>query len=615
VTVGKFTLADEPAVGHAVLATGADAGTTFESRARYHAGCVVRAMVRTRPTGLAGAYAVFSLAKKDATDPALRINLGAQPAYQALSCSITQSGKPLFDLPAMKEKLDWTPQAIDSLWLQPHAYKQFLPGWPEDFRMRVESDMAKLPTFREKWMRLRVELRAGSIRCWYDDRLLAVKEDAAITNEGTIKIELSPMADLASFSVEPLDDSTSQRGFEPIELGGYANGLALVDDKPVRADSLPPAGKTVLVEGVPFVFPGVNPDTAPAPDAKQIADMGDGSWKLTDKKDTGYETDNFGLIRYAGKFSSAIAHDEQQGRVLITKLEKQAKVHELMPWYVVVEPKKPITIAGAPEKIGLLVKGASDWGRMIYVLRDARGEKWTSIGAKDDYNCDDVHSWSSFNFDGWRYLAFEMPGHLGWDNYRRHGTTWWKAEEGDGIVDLPLKLEAVYVEQRSHVIYVNDVQPCASDTVSFGKMYVEYASPADATDEAVRQSRLRMPLPKGVPNLPNPIAEMTQNGTLPAPTTPVKLRPPEHGADGTVAHADFAPIEGAAAYHLWVSAHDDGRGATDMIAAGIKPGQLIWGLRPGIALYYWITYTDAKNQISKPSPMHKEVLVDLFKEK
>ena len=61
------------------------------------------------------------------------------------------------------------------------------------------------------------------------------------------------------------------------------------------------------------------------------------------------------------------------------------------------------------------VKGASDWGRVIYVLKDARDETWTSIGTQDQYNCDDLHSWSAFNFDGWRYLRFELPGHCGYD--------------------------------------------------------------------------------------------------------------------------------------------------------------------------------------------------------
>jgi hypothetical protein len=215
---------------------------------------------------------------------------------------------------------------------------------------------------------------------------------------------------------------------------------------------------------------------------------------------------------------------------------------------------------------------------------------------------------------GWRYLRFELPGHLGWDNFRKHGTTWWRSDFGDTIVDLPLNLEEIIVEQRSHILYINDVQPAASDTVAFGKLYVEYATPEDATPGAVRESKLRRPAPQESPNLPNPIADLQRDG-VGAPTMLVKLTAPEHYYDGTRMHVHFIEVSGAKAYHLWVSAHGDGRGAVDKAPAGIANGQLVTGLRPKIKLYYWITYDDANGKPSKPSPRHEEITVDHFKEK
>ncbi|MBI4024293.1 MAG: hypothetical protein HY360_04885, partial [Verrucomicrobia bacterium] len=355
-------------------------------------------------------------------------------------------------------------------------------------------------------------------------------------------------------------------------------------------------------------------DMVPAQDARRVADLGDGSWKYTSRRDEIYEKNHWGISPAAGKFSAATADDPVKGRVLVSKLEKQEKVRELMPWYNVLKPERPIRLDGAPFHIGLWVKGASDWGRVIYILRDNKGERWTSIGTKDDYNSDDVHSWSSFNFDGWRYLRFELPGHLGWDNFRRHGTTWWGSHGGDKIVDLPLKLEEIIVEQRSHILYVNDIQPVASDAVSLGTLHVEYDSPEDAKEEAVRLSRLRMPLPQGEVDLPNPIVALTKDG-VGAPTEITRLQPPEHGADGTRIHVHFKEVEGAKSYFIWVSAHKDGRGAANMTPSGIQNGALIYGLRPAMKLYYWVAWQDAKGQMSKPSPVHEEVLADMFKEK
>jgi hypothetical protein len=251
---------------------------------------------------------------------------------------------------------------------------------------------------------------------------------------------------------------------------------------------------------------------------------------------------------------------------------------------------------------------------VIYVLRDARGERWTSIGTQDQYNCDDVHSWSAFNFDGWRYVRFELPGHTGWDNFRKHGTTWWRSDGGDGVVDLPLTLEKIIVEQRSHILYVDDVQPAASGEVEFGKLFVEYADPADATPEAVRVSRLRMPQPQGVPGLPNPIAELQKTGVGEL-TAITKLEAPTQHNDGTTVHVHFQESAGAKNHFVWVSAHPDGRGAVNMTPAGAKSGVLVTGLRPALKFYFWVTHQDAQGKMSKPSPPATATLEDTFQEK
>jgi len=357
-----------------------------------------------------------------------------------------------------------------------------------------------------------------------------------------------------------------------------------------------------------------NSDSEPSKNAIPVANLGDGSWRYTEKRDILYENNNFDTFRYKGRFTLLIEKDDKFGNILVSKLEKQEKTHELMPWYSILEPKRPIILPGAPSAIGIWVKGASDWGRIVYCLRDARGERWLSVGTKDQWNCDDVHSWSSFNFDGWRYIRFELPGNEGYDNFRKYGTTWWRYADGDGIVDLPLKLENIIIEQRSHILYVNDVQPVSSDTVCFGRIYVEYDKPEDSTQRAVLSSRVRMPKPKNIPDLPNPIAEIEKTGVY-EPTSIIKIDPPSWGADGTNALVYFKEVKQASKYFIWVGPYPDGRGAVNMTPDGAKNGQHIYGLRPGIKLYYWVIWTDEKGQTSKPSKVHSEILVDMFKEK
>jgi hypothetical protein len=417
------------------------------------------------------------------------------------------------------------------------------------------------------------------------------------------------------------------RGKRPVTLTLAADGAAQITDamnntRVVRSKNKRVTVLTdpsvVYVSGVKVLSAAVgkpdHSDARPAKGAKPVADLGDGSWKYSSQRNKTYEKGTFAVARFPGKFTSATVTDPGHGKVLRSTLEKQAAVHQLMPWYNILVPKKPIVLRGAPAALGLWVKGASDWGRVIYTLRDAKGERWTSIGTQDQYNCDDVHSWSAFNFDGWRYLRFELPGHTGYDHFRKHGTTWWRSDGGDGVVDLPLKLESIIVEQRSHILYVNDIQPVKSNTVHLGKLYVEYATPADATAEAVRVSKLRQPLPKGVPNLPNPIAELGRTGAG-APTAITKLVPPLERNDGTSVHVYFQPVTGARNYFVWVSAHADGRGAVNLTPGGVKSGGLVPGLRPALKFYFWVTYQDAAVKMSKPSKAATATLVDAFKEK
>ena len=65
----------------------------------------------------------------------------------------------------------------------------------------------------------------------------------------------------------------------------------------------------------------------------------------------------------------------------------------------------------------------------------------------------------------------------------------------------------------------------------------------------------------------------------------------------------------------FASAHADGRGAVNLTPAGAKSGGLVYGLRPALKLYFWVTYQDAAGKMSKPSAAREAVLVDTFKEK
>jgi hypothetical protein len=356
-------------------------------------------------------------------------------------------------------------------------------------------------------------------------------------------------------------------------------------------------------------------DSRPGPQAVRLAELGDGSWRLSAERDADYENCHPEFIRkFSGKFSlpAPPAFPESHGKALAVRLEKQEKERRTMPFYTTLVPAKPIPIPGKASHLGLWVRASSDWGRVVYCLRDAQGERWLSVGKKGEWNVDDVHCWSAFNFDGWRYLRFEMPANAPYDAYREAGTSFWGYYgRGDGIVDLPLTLEKIIVERRTHVIVGTEQLPASPDDVLLAGLYAEHERPADRTDEAVRLSRLRMPLPAGLPELDNPIRALQAKGATPGPAI-TRVAPPEREYDGRRCLVHFEPVAGAALYDVWVSPCADGRGAVLLGPKWTAPGQLLTGLSPNIDLYLFVVATDRAGKASKPSKPFKVNLKDMF---
>lgn len=356
-------------------------------------------------------------------------------------------------------------------------------------------------------------------------------------------------------------------------------------------------------------------DSKPSANSAKLANFGDGTWQVSSQRELGYEGSHTPyVVRVQNKMTVAPveAPPAQGGKALAVHLEKPEKERVVVPYYSVVTPAQPVVIAGKASHLGLWVKGASDWGRVVYFLRDAKGEQWISVGARGAWNCDDIHSWSSFNFDGWRYLRFELPSNSPYDAYREAGSTWWGAySRGDSIVDLPLKLEKIVVERRTHVLYVNDPQPAKADDVLLGDLIVEYATPEDATPDAVRLAALRMPLPAEVKGLGNPIQQMLAEGVA-APVTIQQITLPEQEADGTRCFVHFDPVVGAKQYDIWASLYPDGTGALRVGKDWKAPGLQIRGLRPNQDFYLFAAYTNADGSKSKPSAPFKVNLEDFF---
>ena len=281
----------------------------------------------------------------------------------------------------------------------------------------------------------------------------------------------------------------------------------------------------------------------------------------------------------------------------------------IMPYYTTLVPEKPILIPGKGRYITMDVTAASDWGRVVYVLRDAKGEKWVSVGQRKSYNCDDTPNDSFFNFDGKRLVRFELPSHLYWDRFRERGTTWWGSSEGDGFVDLPLSIEKIFVERRSKAMYLNDLVKVDDPSVTLGDLYVEYETPEDMNGFDTRT----MAAPPALNKAFNPIANMANN-PLP-PTVIEKVSEPVYQYDGTRGNFHFKEVPEAVQYEIWLSRTPDGANALCLNDKIKKSGTLVKGFVADTDFYAFIVYRDKKGNWSKPSAPFKFNLQDKFAEK
>ena len=419
------------------------------------------------------------------------------------------------------------------------------------------------------------------------------------TLRGTRPVEIE-VATGATLQVYDSMDNASPAS----EKGGRASFT--IGTAPVYVHGL--AGDARFTLGTPD-----HSDAKPGENSVVLGNLGDGSWKLSDKRHSDYEEVHLEFIKkFPGKFSVHTAPGPQEGqKALAVRLEKQEKERRTMPFYTTLVPAKPVAIPGKASHLGLWARAASDWGRVVYCLKDAKGERWLSVGKKGEWNVDDTHNWSAFNYDGWRYLTFEMPGNAPYDLYREAGTTFWGNYGGDMIIDLPLTLEKVIVERRTHVIHCTEQLPASPEDVLLGELRAEYVAPADKTDEVVRLSRLVMPVPNTAPSLANPIVELTKTGTGPGPDI-TKVNAPEREYDGRRCHVHFTPVPGAKTYDIWVTTYPDGRGAILLGKDWTAPGQLLTGLSPNINLYLFAVAKDAAGKPSKPGKPLTVNLKDMF---
>jgi hypothetical protein len=155
-----------------------------------------------------------------------------------------------------------------------------------------------------------------------------------------------------------------------------------------------------------------------------------------------------------------------------------------LPRYMAIRHRKGLPLPADAGAMSIWVNGNGSWGRVIYDLQDASGQRWTSIGAPmpdappvwdhasldplqreelrkigvNDWNSDDVFGESRINHDGWRQLTFVLPGQYPGEGYGWPGNSQWR-HDGDGRVRHPLTLKGMIVELPPRTLTLTRFDP------------------------------------------------------------------------------------------------------------------------------------------------------------
>jgi hypothetical protein len=203
-------------------------------------------------------------------------------------------------------------------------------------------------------------------------------------------------------------------------------------------------------------------------------------WTIINGRDVELETYNFINPRRQGNFEYRTVADAGGKNVLEVKPKLPVAGSPYLQMYSALALKKPVEIKGEPTQIGVVVKGNGGWGRIIFELEDAKGQRWISIGAEQagtpnpwmadwlskeefaklnpksmnvcDWNSDDAWGRSAINFDGWRLIKFPLPGQYPGEGYHWPMNSQWRFS-GDGVVHYPLKFKRLVVTMPEKVLH------------------------------------------------------------------------------------------------------------------------------------------------------------------
>jgi len=287
------------------------------------------------------------------------------------------------------------------------------------------------------------------------------------------------------------NDTVLTPGKEPVEITASPEPVFLTSALPVSDLSL---GKPELAgrpEGKTFLISALDDLAQWTPETERSRELEMYSFMCPRRK---------GDFEYAG-----LDEFEDEEKVVRVKPKLPVPGSKYLPMYSVLRHNAGVEIPDEPTQIGLMVNGNGGWGRIIFELEDASGQRWASVGAEqrgkptrwmadwltpeefaalktanlNDWNTDDPWGRSAINFEGWRYLQFPLPGNYPGERYHWPYSSQWRYS-GDGVVKYPVKFKKLVITLRENVLHLRDYGPVPRQEIYLKDLMVTYRPPEEA---------------------------------------------------------------------------------------------------------------------------------------
>jgi hypothetical protein len=229
-------------------------------------------------------------------------------------------------------------------------------------------------------------------------------------------------------------------------------------------------------------------------------------WQVDDSHSTELEWYNFECPRRKGDFEfREVGQFEGENQVLQVAPRLPAEGSPYLPMYSQLVHRQGVELPGEPTEIGLMVHGNGGWGRVIFELQDAGGQRWISIGAAatgeptrwmedwmrpedlqamramsvSDWNTNDPWQRSRVNFEGWRFVRFPLPGNYPGEGYHWPYSSQWR-HTSDGVVKYPLTFKRLILEMPEKMLYLTSLATPARREIYLKDLLVTYRPAEEA---------------------------------------------------------------------------------------------------------------------------------------